>query len=155
MYDNKHEHGLKLQINNAILESNFYRKVIRQVFNANGIAISDILADSGANCKIVKDQALLSDALPSMDAVTGVGAEDKYTLSVVGTYGNLPGVYASKNIRKSIIPPQSFLEQLPDTILIHVMIQQNPPIHCQIGVKNGRFDGVYAVAFSKSENIFV
>jgi hypothetical protein len=123
--------------------------------DTSAIEYTSVLNDSGANIVLVADASLLDNGQVIDAGVSGING-DTSNINTVGSYGKLLDCYAGEELSKSIIPPQSYVESLSGEIaLLHMQIQQSPPIHIVLGLAAHQPIKVLSVASPATSNIMV
>ena len=119
------------------------------------LVLTNILYDSGANISLARYKSDLSN--PHDVDLGGAGINGSgFKLECVGAYGDIDKCYFGSDLKKPIIPPQKAIEATDGKVmLLHLLVQQRPPIHAVIGIVEGKIEDVYAIASPLTNGIMV
>ena len=146
----------QFEANSSFLE-NTTQQIIEWIVS-NPVEFTNIMMDSGANISLINDPNVLKNKTNCINTrVSGIN-EKKSTLEAFGDYGMIDVVYTSKELNKSLIPPQIYVAKMKGNIaLLHILVQENPAINVIVGldVKNSNVLGIYGISSPVTNNIMV
>lgn len=141
--------------------NNFLVNTTKQIIDwiiENPVEFTNIMMDSGANISLMNDPTVLKNIVDCFNTkVSGIN-DKKSTLEACGSYGMIDVVYTSKELEKSLIPPQVYVSKMEGSVaLLHILVQKSPAISVIVGldVKTSKILGIYGISSPVTNNIMV
>ena len=130
---------------NKVVVPQITQKEVRKLICRQRIYITNVLNDSGANTKIWSSK--IKNMEKTKVKITGVSATT--SIDAKGSNGIFDDIYVSRQIGKSIIPPQALLEEAKlkleqDVTLIHLAL--NNKIQITLGIVNNKINAVFGIS---------